>query len=97
MGCKWSLGVLAAVRQGVNRPGAIEHRIEGLSKKVLNQRLSKLVRYGILKRQAHDELPPRVEYTFTPFGLRFCALLDQIDALQRELKGAVNAESDARP
>jgi DNA-binding HxlR family transcriptional regulator len=48
MGCKWSLAVLGAVRGGVCRPGAMEHAIEGLSKKVLNERLGKLVRYGIL-------------------------------------------------
>jgi DNA-binding HxlR family transcriptional regulator len=68
VGCKWSLAVLGAVRGGVCRPGAMEHAIEGVSKKVLNERLSKLVRFGILEKQAYPELPPRVEYRFTPFG-----------------------------
>ncbi len=67
VGCKWSLAVLGAVRGGVCRPGAMEHAIEGLSKKVLNERLSKLVRFGILEKQAYPEMPPRVEYRFTPF------------------------------
>ena len=85
VGCKWSLAVLGAVRGGVCRPGAIEHAIAGLSKKVLNERLSKLVRFGILERHAYPELPPRVEYRFTPFGDKFCGVLDGIDALQREI------------
>jgi DNA-binding HxlR family transcriptional regulator len=85
VGCKWSLAVLGAVRGGVCRPGAMEHAIEGLSKKVLNERLSKLVRFGILEKQAYAELPPRVEYRFTPFGDKFCGVLDGIDALQREI------------
>lgn len=85
VGCKWSLAVLGAVRSGVQRPGALEHAIEGLSKKVLNERLSKLVRFGILEKQAYAELPPRVEYRFTPFGDKFVRLLDGIDALQREV------------
>jgi DNA-binding HxlR family transcriptional regulator len=93
VGCKWSLAVLGAVRGGVVRPGAIEHAIEGLSKKVLNQRLSKLVRYGILSKTSWPERPPRVEYALTPFGARFCALLDGIDTLQRE----VAAADDVRP
>jgi DNA-binding HxlR family transcriptional regulator len=63
----------------------MEHAIEGLSKKVLNERLSKLVRFGILERQAYHELPPRVEYRFTPFGDKFIGVLDDIDALQREI------------
>ena len=85
VGCKWSLAVLGAVRSGVQRPGALEHAIEGLSKKVLNERLSKLVRFGILEKQAYAELPPRVEYRFTPFGDKFVRLLDGIEALQREV------------
>jgi DNA-binding HxlR family transcriptional regulator len=85
VGCKWSLAVLGAVRDGVYRPGAMEHAIDGLSKKVLNERLNKLVRFGILERQAYPELPPRVEYRFTPFGDRFRRVLDGIDALQREI------------
>ena len=85
VGCKWSLAVLGVVRDGVCRPGAMEHAIDGLSKKVLNERLNKLVRFGILERQAYPELPPRVEYRFTPFGDRFRSVLDGIDALQREI------------
>jgi DNA-binding HxlR family transcriptional regulator len=80
VGCKWSLAVLGAVRGGVCRPGAMEHAIEGLSKKVLNERLNKLVRFGILEKQAYPELPPRVEYRFTPFGDKFLGVLDGIDA-----------------
>lgn len=87
VGCKWSLAVLGAVRHGVHRPGALEHSIEGLSKKVLNERLAKLVRFGILEKHSFDELPPRVEYRLTPFGQKFCGLLDGIEALQRELAG----------
>ncbi len=85
VGCKWSLAVLGAVRGGVCRPGALEHSIEGLSKKVLSERLAKLVRFGILEKQAYPELPPRVEYRLTPFGARFCGVLDGIEALQREI------------
>ncbi|HET9977586.1 MAG TPA: helix-turn-helix domain-containing protein [Burkholderiaceae bacterium] len=86
VGCKWSLAVLGAVRGGIVRPGAIEHAIDGLSKKVLNERLAKLVRFGILAKTSYAELPPRVEYALTPFGARFCGLLDGVDALQREIE-----------
>ncbi len=85
VGCKWSLAVLGAVRDGVHRPGALEHAIDGVSKKVLNERLSKLVRFGILEKQAYPEIPPRVEYRLSTFGHKFCGVLDGIDALQREI------------
>lgn len=85
VGCKWSLRVLALVRAGVNRPGAMEHAVDGLTAKVLNERLKKLTRYGILDKTAYAESPPRVEYALTAFGRRFSALLDEIEQLERSL------------
>ncbi|MEQ1663531.1 MAG: helix-turn-helix domain-containing protein [Thiobacillus sp.] len=86
VGCKWSLRVLALVREGVSRPGAMEHAVEGLTAKVLNERLKKLTRFGILDKTVYPESPPRVEYRLTAFGQRFSALLDQIEQLERSLE-----------
>lgn len=91
--CKWSLTVLRLVAQGVNRPGAMEHAVPGLTAKVLNERLRKLVRFGVFARTVHPELPPRVEYSFTPFGRKFLSVLDAVDQLQRELDGGAGARS----
>jgi len=33
IGCKWSLSVLQMVHQGINRPGAMERAIDGLTQK----------------------------------------------------------------
>lgn len=85
VGCKWSIAVLTMVRNGVVRPGAMERSTEGLTKKVLNERLRKLVRFGILERVAHAESPPRVEYRLTAFGERFGGILDRIQELDRDL------------
>ena len=84
VGCKWSLTVIDQVRSGVRRPGAIEHAVPGLSQKVLNERLRKLVRFGILARESFPEVPPRVEYSLTEFGRRFAGILDAIRALEGE-------------
>ena len=85
VGCKWSLAVLGLVRQDIRRPGAMEHAIDGLTAKVLNERLRKLVRYGILAKTSYPEVPPRVEYNLTAFGRKFSGVLDQIGALQQEV------------
>jgi len=87
VGCKWSLTVLELVRNGTRRPGAMEHAIPGLSAKVLNERLRKLVRYGILDKAVFAEVPPRVEYRLTDFGARFVDILDRIETLDRETAG----------
>jgi DNA-binding HxlR family transcriptional regulator len=86
IGCKWSLTVIDLVRRGIHRPGAMEHAVEGLTAKVLNERLRKLVRYGILDRHSYPEVPPRVEYRLTGFGQRFIDVLDRISALEQVLE-----------
>ena len=84
VGCKWTLHVLSQIRQGVNRPGQLERTADGLTTKVLNERLVKLVRFGILEKNTYPEVPPRVEYEFTPFGRRFVEIIDQVEKLQQE-------------
>ena len=68
----------------VLQSGDLERAVAGVSKKVLNERLRKLERHGIVAKQVFAEVPPRVEYRITPLGERFGALLDQLAALQRE-------------
>ena len=88
VGCKWSLAVLAAIRKDIARPGAIRRSLAGISTKVLNERLVKMLRYDLLVKQIYPEVPPRVEYRLTPFGERFVVLLDQIEALQAQFDAA---------
>lgn len=83
--CKWSLSVIGQIRNGIFRPGAIERSVPGLTTKVLNERLRKLVRFGILEKTIYPEIPPRVEYKFTKFGSRFKRLLDEIERLETEI------------
>lgn len=97
VGCKWSLAVLAAVRQGIARPGVMQRHIEGISTKVLNERLAKMQRFRILEKAIFPEVPPRVEYRLTAFGMQFLAILDQIESLQKEIdRGAVGSGRDGR-
>lgn len=82
LGCKWMLEVLRLIRAGVNRPGAMTRAVEGLTTKVLSERLSDLVRFGIVEKISYPEIPPRVEYRLSEFGLRFVGILDMIDSLE---------------
>ena len=85
IGCRWTITVLRAVNSGVHRPGALERHIEGISAKVLSDRLKHFQRAGILEREVFPEIPPRVEYRLTPFGKRFTKLLREVERLQTEL------------
>lgn len=88
-GCKWSLTVFALLTDGVNRPGEMVRSVDGLSTKVLNECLRKNLDFGILQKNSFAEIPPRVEYQFTPFGRKFLKVVGEIEQLQQEI---VNAE-----
>lgn len=88
IGCKWSLSVLRLLRNGVNRPGEMQRQVEGLTTKVLNERLNKLSKFGIITKEIFPEAPPRVEYYFTEFGNKFLTIVDAVENLQEELNAA---------
>lgn len=84
-GCKWSLTVYQLLAAGINRPGAMVRSVEGLSTKVLNECLRKNQRFGIIERIAYFEIPPRVEYVLTPFGMKFLRIVDELHKLHDEI------------
>ena len=87
VGCKWSVSVLQAVAEGISRPGALERHIQGISTKVLSERLRKLTSYGLLAKQVYEEVPLRTEYSLTPNGLKLVGIIGQLKLLDGELKG----------
>lgn len=86
IGCKWSVSVLHAVREGITRPGVLERKIAGISTKVLSERLRKLTHYGLLKREVFPEVPLRTEYALTDAGRRLIEIIEQIKQLDNQLQ-----------
>ena len=84
VGCKWSVQLLQLCAQGHTRPSALLRACPGLSAKVMNERLRKMMRFGIVDRIVCGEKPPiEVEYLLTPFGRRFQGILDEVHRLQQ--------------
>ncbi|HYP17994.1 MAG TPA: helix-turn-helix domain-containing protein [Opitutus sp.] len=82
VGCKWSTAVIAAIDEGVERPGELERYIPGISKKVLSERLRKLLAFGLLTRSETAGTVPRVDYRLTPLGKRLSIILRELKELQ---------------
>ena len=78
VGCKWSAAVLAAIGRGVTRPGQLERFIPGISTKVLNERLRKLLDYQLITRREYPGKILRVEYDLTATGRKLSIIIEQI-------------------
>ncbi|KGJ86914.1 winged helix-turn-helix transcriptional regulator [Colwellia psychrerythraea] len=85
VGCKWSLTVYYLLNNDINRPGEMVRSVEGLTTKVLNACLKRNIEFGILEREMFNEIPPRVEYKVTSFGLKFINILTELEKLQAEI------------
>lgn len=68
VGDKWSLLVVATLRNGRLRFSELQRHIPGISQRMLTLTLRQLERDGLLERTVHAEVPPRVEYELTTLG-----------------------------
>jgi len=83
IGCKWSVRLLQLCAEGYSRPSALLRACPGLSAKVMNERLRKMIQFGIVQRTVVGEKPPvEVEYRLTPFGHRFMRIIEEVRRLQ---------------
>ena len=94
VGCKWSLRLLDQFAEGHSRPSELLRACPNLSSKVMNERLRKMVRFGIVERTVFGAKPPlEVVYVLTPFGRRFVGILDEV----RKLQAAIDAAATSAP
>ncbi|HVA73365.1 MAG TPA: helix-turn-helix domain-containing protein [Acidimicrobiales bacterium] len=63
----WSMLIVRDAFLGVTRFDAFQERL-GISRNVLNQRLTRLVEEGILDKVAYSRRPPRYDYKLTTKG-----------------------------
>lgn len=80
IGGKWKPGILWAMLQGqdAKRFGQLHRAIPGITQKMLTQQLRELEDDGIIWRRVYAEVPPRVEYDFTDYGLSLVPLLQEM-------------------
>ena len=65
---RWTMIVIKALAEGIQRYGALHRDIGGISQKMLTQTLRAMERDGLVLRTVYPVVPPKVEYTLTPLG-----------------------------
>lgn len=66
---KWSLLVIALLERRSLRFTELLRSIEGISQRMLTVTLRNLERDGLVCREVHPVVPPRVDYYLTPLGM----------------------------
>ena len=75
---KWKPSLLYHIWRGVQRPSDLQRHIPEATRRVLNVQLNELERHGLISKTIYPQLPPKVEYSLTDFGL---TLLPVIEAM----------------
>ena len=76
LGGKWKPILINAIYfTSPARFGELKRAVKGITQSMLTSQLRQLEKDGIIKRKIYAEIPPRVEYTLTEFGLTLSPIL----------------------
>jgi DNA-binding HxlR family transcriptional regulator len=77
IGDKWKVLIMRnLLLLGTQRFAELNKGINGISEKMLTQQLRKLEADGLISRKVYAEVPPKVEYSLTDFGLSLKPIFD---------------------
>lgn len=75
VGGKWKALILWELDQRPHRPGELRRALGTITEKVLIQQLKELEADGLVHREVHAQVPPKVVYSLTPLGSSLNAAL----------------------
>jgi DNA-binding HxlR family transcriptional regulator len=68
IGAKWKVLVIHYLLDGAKRFNQLHRLLSGIAPRTLTKVLRELEHDGIIHRKVFPEIPPRVEYSLSPFG-----------------------------
>ncbi len=83
-GGKWKPTIIHMIRTDRNRYSLMRKNILEISKQTLTNQLRELEADGIIERLIYAEIPPRVEYKMSAFGLTLLPIIDSMYAWAKQ-------------
>jgi DNA-binding HxlR family transcriptional regulator len=68
IGGKWKAIMLFHILDGTKRFNELGRLLPGLTQRMLTTQLHELEADGVIARTVYPQVPPKVEYSITPFG-----------------------------
>ncbi len=84
IGGKWKGIILHHLRSDTLRFNELKRLIPGVTQRMLTKQLRELESDQIIHRKVYAEVPPKVEYSMTEFGLTLSPTLDALQAWGEE-------------
>ncbi|XEC92511.1 winged helix-turn-helix transcriptional regulator [Paenibacillus tarimensis] len=80
IGGKWKLLILCHLNcgPGPKRTSELKKKIPDITHKMLTQQLRELEEAGIIIRTIYNQVPPKVVYEMSEFGMTLKSILDQL-------------------
>jgi DNA-binding HxlR family transcriptional regulator len=78
LGGKWKILILWHLKDEGKRFSELKRLMPKITEKMLIQQLRELEKDGIVNRFVHSEVPPKVEYSFTEYGLSLKPVLQAL-------------------
>ena len=78
IGGKWKLLILRNLKERPWRFNELQRDLDGISQKVLTDRLRQLIDDGLAYRHDFREMPPKVEYGLTDLGRQMLPIIDDL-------------------
>lgn len=78
IGGKWKVLIIYAISKNCNRFSLLQKAMPAISKQMLVNQLRELEEDKIIERLIYAEVPPRVEYKMTKYGLSLMPVIDVI-------------------
>jgi len=95
VGGKWKVLIIYAISLNCNRFSSLQRGIPTISKQMLVNQLRELEADGIIERTIFPEIPPRVEYKVTAYGLSLMPLIRVIEEWGRaDMLGGSGIDDD---
>lgn len=90
---KWKVLIIYKLRKGTLRFNELKRELKSVTQRVLTHQLRELETDGLVARRVYAEVPPRVEYSLTEFGLTLVPVLDNLEAWAQEHSAELLATS----
>ena len=97
VGRRWVGAILLAARLGARRFGEYRQAVQGISDRLLSQRLKELEAEGLIIRTVIPSTPVQVQYELSPDGEELMSVLQPLVEWSHRRRGAVRDGSTHPP